>query len=216
MRIFLSILFTFFGAIGLQGQDSTPTVKLTETKGTTIGQASGPTVLQYYGYQLGDLFKALDGGYAFEIENKRLDNKKFTLDVEGDLATKDWVIEEINEQLKEEGYEVEVTTRHPKVYHFSFHDLGTCDLSGGEVSSESLFKTTWKAKCVTLDKLMERLREWQPELIIDNQGQGEVKIPEIKLKKASLKDLQKQLAQQGITFTVSDELSLSKYITVYR
>ena len=216
MRILFSLLFAFFSITILQAQDRTLSVKLTEAQGSVKGEASGPTVLQYYGYQLGDLFKVLDGGYAFEIDNKALDNKKFSLDVEGDLSNKGFVIEEINEQLKEVGYEVEVSTRHPKVYHFTFDDLGTCDLSGGEVSSESLFKTTWKAKCVTLDKLMEKLREWQPELIIDNQGQGEIKIPQIKLKKASLKDIQKQLADQGITFAVSDELSLRKYITVYR
>ena len=215
MRVLFSLLVTFFGAIILQAQESALTVKLTEAQGSIRGEASGPTVLQFHGYYLHEILKAIDNSYAFRIETKRIDNKRFSLEVEGDISDKDKIIEEINKQLKEMGHEVELRNLHPEIFVLEFNELGSCDLSGGEVSSESLLSTTWKAKCVTVDKLIDRLVIWNPWLMIDAQGQGEVKIPQIKLKKTSLKDIQKQLSDQGINLIISDELSLRKYITGY-
>ena len=215
MRVLFGLLFSFLGVISIQAQNTTLTVTLTETKGSIRGQASGPTVLQYHGYYLSEILKAIDNGYAFRIQTKRIDNKRFSLDVEGDLNNRDKIIEEINKQLKEMGHKVELTTLHPEIYILKFNELGSCDLSGGEVTSESLSNTTWQARCVTINKLIERLQAWKPWIMIDAQDKGEVKIPQIKLKNTDLPNLQKQLSEQGITLAISDELSIRKYITTY-
>lgn len=217
MRVLVSCLLILLSVAGLNAQEEEPYVKLEEMTGSARGQASGTTVIQYYGYSLKEIFKALDTDYAFEIQNKKLRSKKFSLDVLGDLSDKDWIIEEINNIVAKEGYDVKKTDRHPRIYGLGFEAPGVCENTGGEMSSESEVNSNWEGKCVTVSRMIEKIIEWHPEILVYDQAiEDETKLPKIKLKKSNLKDLQQQLADQGIYLKVSEELSQQAYITNYR
>jgi len=213
MRTLLSCLLIVLFMASAMAQDEESYVKLYETKGSTTGQASGPTMLQFHGRNLKDLFRELDPAYAYEIDNSDLRNTRYSLEVLGDLTDKTWIIEQMNKILAEEGHEVKKTRRHPRIYTLAFPDQ-SCELSEGATSRESQVNQFWKGECVTLSRIMEKLHEWHPNLLI--QFSSDNKVPLVKLEKSTVKDLQKQLTVQGVDFEIDEALSLNKYITVYR
>lgn len=213
MRILVTCLLALIVLTNANAQEGNH-VKLYETVGNGSGAAAGPRVLQQKGRYLKDLFRLIDPTYPFEIDNRSLRRKKFSLDVLGDLTDKGWIIEEMNKVLSNEGYEVTQTRRHPRIFTLSLKEPKQCGELGGVNSSESQINQKWEGNCVKLSRVMEKIHEWHPQLLIEVPVENRVSA--VKLEKSTVKDIQRQLANQGIKLEVSDELSLKEYITVYR
>ena len=215
MRVLSVLIIVLLSFSGLQAQEESYVI-LKETEGNFRGEAAGPQMVDYQGFTLHEIFKRIDPEYAFEIDNKKLRSERFTVNIKGDLSDKAWIIEEINEQLAQSGYEVKRTDRHPKIYVLGFETPGTCEVDSGTISGESQVNANWKGKCITINRLVEKINEWHPDVIIHVGTKGEVRMPQVKLRKANFKDIQMQLADQAVALLVSDVMSLSKYITAYR
>ena len=213
MKVLLSCLLIMCSLCIVNAQEES-SVKLFETENGMRGTASGPTMLQYRGHRLKELFGKLDPGYAYEIDHQTLRRKHFTLEVQGDLSDKQWIIEEINKLLKKEGYEVTRTRRHPRIFGLTYEAPQACDHSDGVASVESQTNNSWEGQCVTMDRVVEKLLEWHPNVLF--QMPGEQKVANVNLEKSTFKDLQRQLADQGLKLEVLEALSLRSYITAYR
>ena len=216
MKILATCLFALFTLATLNAQENSENsyVKLSVTEGNISGSAFGPNVLQYHGRYLKDLFRVIDPKYAFEIDDKTLRRTKFTLEVLGDLDDKTWIIEEMNKILSNEGYEVTRTRRHPRIFKLTCSMPQNCGEEGKVNSGESQYNQKWEGKCVKLSRVMEKLHEWHPQLLIEVPEDSRVSV--VKMEKSTVKDLQRQLANHHVKMEVDDELSLREYITVYR
>lgn len=212
MKYLLTALLIIFFIFNVNAQELK--VELQKTTKNIRGQADGPTVLQFYGYHLKEIFRALDPAYSFEIIGEALRDNRYDLMVEGDLTDKRKIIDAINASLKEEGFEVRQSDRHPQIFALKNDGPTECSDDDDEGFIEKQENHLWEGRCIPVNRVMEKLLEWRPELLI--LPAGEIKVPRVRLEKSTLKNMRQQLSEQGLRLEVDKKVSASQWVIIYQ
>ena len=142
-------------------------VSLTELNESEIrSSSSGVNKLEYTGYSLKEILVELTDipPTLINIKSDKLKNKAYTLKITGDLTNySDQVILSLFIELDNMyGLDSRLfkVLKPVKIVVIDSADIDSCDPQGGVARYIKTYNRTWKANCVSLEDLIDKLHEW--------------------------------------------------------